>query len=112
MEFSPFYNYSELQSILGGKIKETRLSIGRYTQEEQAKAAGVSYSSYKLIEQQGKGSIEDFIKILLSMGKIDSLNVMFAKSEDSVMDNFKEAYGEQGVKRVRQRHSSRQRVKL
>lgn len=112
MEFASFYNYTELQAILGAKIKETRLSIGRYTQKEQAQTAGVPYSTYKLIEQQGKGSLEDFMKILLSMGRVDSLNMLFAKKEESVMDNFKEAYSELNTKRIRKHPSQRQRIRL
>lgn len=114
MEFSSFYNYEELQAILGAKIKEMRLSAGRYNQEEQALAAGIPYSTYKLIEQKGKGSIEDFMKILLSMGKVDSLNMLFNKGEDSVMDNFREVYHEQKPRHVRSSRStqrSRQRIR-
>ncbi|MDD4969905.1 MAG: hypothetical protein PHT07_10805 [Paludibacter sp.] len=108
MEFSSFYNYEELQAILGAKIKEMRLSIGRYNQREQAAAAGVPYSTYRLIEQQGRGSIEDFMKILLSMGKVDNLNMLFEKRDDSVMDNFKEVYDKHSPRRMR---TSRQRIR-
>lgn len=114
MEFSSFYNYEELQSILGAKIKEMRLSVGRYNQKEQASAAGIPYSTYKLIEQRGKGSIEDFIKILLSMGRVDSLNMLFDKREDSVMDNFREAFNERRPRSVpssRSTQRSRQRIR-
>lgn len=90
MEFSSFYSYDELQTILGAQIKETRLSIGRHTQKEQALAAGIPHSTYKLIEQQGKGSIEDLIKVLISMGKVDALNLLFAKEEENIIQNFKD----------------------
>lgn len=114
MEFSSFYNYEELQAILGAKIKEMRLSIGRYNQQEQAMAAGIPYSTYKLIEQKGKGSIEDFMKILLSMGRVDSLNMLFDQREESVMDNFREAYDGQRPRSIRSSRSaprSRQRIR-
>lgn len=102
MEFSSFFNYTELQLLLGAKIKETRLSIGRYNQKEQAAAAGVAYSTYRLIEQQGKGSIEDFMKILISMGKVDALNLLFEKKEArSVMDNFADEYSNSTMRHSR-----------
>ena len=88
MEFSSLYNFVELQQILGAKIKETRIDIGRFTQKEQAQAAGVPYSTYRRIELQGKGSIEDLIKILISLGKVSDLNALFMTYTDSVIENY------------------------
>lgn len=90
LEFSLFNTYDEVQSILGARIKRARLSIGRHTQKEQAAAAGIPYSTYRLIELQGKGSIEDLIKVFISMGKVNELNLLFPKEEESLIKNYKD----------------------
>ena len=74
---------SEMVENLGSKIKSERLRQGKYSQLEFAKKAGIAHSTYRRIEQTGKGSIEDFVKCFIVLKRINDLESLLAEPEYS-----------------------------
>ncbi len=77
--------FSTTQEILkefAHKIKDERLRQN-ITQEDMALKSGLSLSTYKIFEKNGKGSFENFINITKALGKTMELNNLFIKNSFS-----------------------------
>jgi transcriptional regulator with XRE-family HTH domain len=78
-EFSTTY---EILIEFAKKIKDERLRQN-ITQEDLALKSGLSLSTYKIFEKNGKGSFENFINIMKALGKTSELNNLFINSSFS-----------------------------
>jgi transcriptional regulator with XRE-family HTH domain len=95
-------NIKEIEKDLSIKIKKRRVSLG-FTQREFALKAHISISTYRIFEQSGKGSFENFIKIIKMLGLINQLDNMIKPIELSVVDivKNKKTKEKQRVKKVK-----------
>lgn len=69
-------NPDALVQSLGRRLRSQRLAKG-WTQQELAERAGVSLSTLKLMEQQGKGSLQRLAKITVVLGLDGDLRGLF-----------------------------------
>lgn len=70
--FSP----GEILRALGERLRRVRLSRG-LTQQELAVRAGVSLSTLKLLERQGKGSLQRLVRVALVLGAAADFGDLF-----------------------------------
>ncbi len=78
----------EIQKDLAKKIKTKRLVLN-YTQEDFAIKSGITLSTYRSFENSGKGSFENFIKIIYALGRINELDKFLEIPSISPMDIIK-----------------------
>lgn len=71
-------NPVSLVKEIGGRIREHRLARG-WTQEELAERSGVSLSTLKLLEREGKGSMQRLAKIAVVLNLDGELRGLFAE---------------------------------
>ena len=69
-------NPDALIQTLGRRLRLQRLAQGM-TQQELAERAGVSLSTLKLMEQQGKGSMQRLAKVAVVLGLDGDLRTLF-----------------------------------
>lgn len=69
-------NPDALVGSIGRRLRRQRLAKG-LTQQEVAERAGVSLSTLKLMEQEGKGSLQRFAKIAVVLGVDGELRGLF-----------------------------------
>ena len=62
---------------IGGRIRDHRLARG-WTQAELAERSGVSLSTLKLLEREGKGSLQRLAKIAVVLNLDGELRRLFA----------------------------------
>jgi transcriptional regulator with XRE-family HTH domain len=77
-----FSTTHEILKEFAKKIKDERLRQN-ITQEDLALKSGLSLSTYKIFEKDGKGSFENFINITKALGKTSELNNLFITSSFS-----------------------------
>jgi len=96
-------NPDSLIRSIGVRLRRQRLAKG-WTQEELAKRAGLSISTLKLMEHQGKGSLQRFAKVAVALGLDGELRFLFAdqKSYGSLDD----------VERTKRQRAPRQSLTL
>ena len=63
---------------IGGRIRTHRLARG-WTQAELAERSGVSLSTLKLLEREGKGSLQRLAKIAVILNLDGELRTLFAE---------------------------------
>jgi transcriptional regulator with XRE-family HTH domain len=80
-------NRKEIMKDLAKKIKQNRISLD-LTQEEFSKRSGVKLSTYRTFERSGKGSLENFIAILLAFGMESEFEKLFPKTSISPKDLY------------------------
>ena len=66
----------ELMAGLGGRIKARRIALG-VTQVDAAERAGVSYRTWRRMEQEGKASIEDLARAAIALRCEEGLEALF-----------------------------------
>lgn len=71
-------NPIQLIREIGGRIRVHRLARG-WTQEELAERSGVSLSTLKLMEREGKGSLQRLAKIAVILNLDGELRGLFAE---------------------------------
>jgi transcriptional regulator with XRE-family HTH domain len=69
-------NPDMLVQALGHRLRRQRLAKGM-TQQELAERAGVSVSTLKLMERQGKGSLQRLAKVAVVLGLDGDLRSLF-----------------------------------
>ena len=69
-------NPDSMVQALGHRLRTQRLAKGM-TQEELAERAGVSLSTLKLMERQGKGSLQRLAKVAVVLGLDGDLRNLF-----------------------------------
>ncbi len=90
----------EIQEYLSKKIKDERL-VQNLTQKELALKANIPLATFRRFEQKGEGSIKDFIKILVALGRVNELENILKQSEYSPIKEYEKAQKEKTKKRVR-----------
>ena len=78
----------EIQRDISSKIKSLRLKLNR-TQEDFAKSIGISKATYMRFENSGKGSFENFIRIMQGVGRISELENLLKVENYSPLEAFK-----------------------
>lgn len=74
------YTYLDIQYQLADKIKAIRKEK-KITQKQMSLNADIPLSTYARIEQLGEGSLKDFSKILISLGRADEIGKILQSSE-------------------------------
>lgn len=77
-----FSTTKEIMLEFAHKIKSERLKLN-ITQEDMALKCGISLSTYKIFEKNGKTSFENFINIIKALGKTSQLNNLFLENHFS-----------------------------
>jgi transcriptional regulator with XRE-family HTH domain len=73
-------NYSlhtpeEMSQTLAARLKELRL-LKRWKRRTLAERSGVTEASLKRFEQTGKVSMENFLKLVLALGRLDEIETL------------------------------------
>jgi len=76
---------SELTLALGARIQARRATMG-ITQAEAARRSGVSYSTWRRMETEGKASIEDMVRAALILRCEHHLEALFPPPPATSMD--------------------------
>ena len=97
-------NLKELQLFLSYRIKQARIS-SNLTQKELASRANISLSTYRRLEQKGEGSIKDFIKTLVALGRVQELENFLPPAPYSPVEEYEKKQGSKPPKQ-RVRHGS------
>ena len=74
MKYS-LYTPEEISQILAARLKELRL-VKRWKRGTLAERSGVSESSLKRFEQTGKVSMENFLKLVMTLGRLDEIETL------------------------------------
>lgn len=91
-------NPIQLIKSIGGRIRDHRLARG-WTQAELAERAGLSLSTLKLLEREGKGSLQRLAKIAVVLNLDGELRGLFA--EPTRFDSMKALERSQRVRAPR-----------
>jgi transcriptional regulator with XRE-family HTH domain len=67
-----FQTPKEIMQKLANGIKKERIAQN-ITQENFSIKCGVSFTTYKRLENKGKGTLENFIAVLISLGKVSEI---------------------------------------
>lgn len=81
------YTHQEIQYSLADKISSVRKQNG-ITQKEMSLKTGIPLSTYARIEQLGEGSLKDFSKILLALGRGGELDKILIVSQESPIEVY------------------------
>ena len=89
-----FYTAPDIQEIISDKIKKIRKSKG-WTQKEMALRAEIPLSTYARFEQLGEGSMRDFSKMIVTLGRGDEIEKILNSSvkNESPMDLYRKVKG-------------------
>lgn len=74
------YTHLDIQYQLADKIKAIRKEK-KITQKQMSLNADVPLSTYARIEQLGEGSLKDFSKILIALGRADEIGKILQRAE-------------------------------
>ena len=100
-----FSTIKEIMIEFAERFKKERLKQN-ITQEEMALKTGMSLSTYKTFEKNGKGSFENFISIMKTLGRVVELDALLLQSDFSP----KEKVLAKREKKSRQRASSKETI--
>jgi len=78
---------SELSARLGARVQARRAAMG-ITQAEAAKRSGVSYSTWRRLETEGKASIEDLARAAILLRCEHQLAELFPPPVAATMDDL------------------------
>ena len=78
---------SELIVKLGANIQARRAAMG-ITQTQAARRSGVSYSTWRRMETEGKASIEDLVRAALLLRCEQHLDLLFPPPQATNMDEL------------------------
>jgi len=74
------YTHLDIQYQLADKIKAIRKEK-KITQKQMSLNADIPLSTYARIEQLGEGSLKDFSKILIALGRADEIGKILQRTE-------------------------------
>lgn len=80
----------EVCFFIADSIREERLRQGRDTQKSLAAKADIPHTTYKLIEREGKGSIENLVRVLSALGKVEDLSNLIVPPTFSPIEELKQ----------------------
>lgn len=78
----------ETSKILSIRLKELRL-LKKWKRSTLAKRSGVTESSLKRFEQTGKVSMEKFLKLIFSLGRLDEIDALLIPPTAQSMKDLK-----------------------
>ncbi len=82
-----FYTHQDIQQQIATRIKTVRKQQ-KQTQKQMAAKADVPLSTYARIEQRGEGSLRDFAKILVALGRADEIEKILQPYEETPMQVY------------------------
>lgn len=74
------YTHLDIQYLLADKIKALRKEK-KMTQKQMSHHADIPLSTYARIEQLGEGSLKDFAKILVCLGRADEIGKILQSTD-------------------------------
>jgi len=99
-----FETPAEIAEALGTRIRVRRLALG-WGQAEAASRAGVSYSTWRRMEAEGKASIDDLVRAAIALRCEQDLKALFpepvATSMDALLVRQQKAVGNALKRRTR-----------
>jgi transcriptional regulator with XRE-family HTH domain len=98
------YTSAELTCKLAARIKARRLGLG-WTQADTAARAGISFSTWRRLENEGKASIEDLVRAAVALRCEQDFATLFpeppADSMEALLASQKNAAQKSPTKRLR-----------
>ncbi len=105
-----FITSFELIAAIGQRIQRRRAAMG-ITQAEAARRSGVSYSTWRRMETEGKASIEDMARAALVLRCEQQFDDLFpppvASSMDELLERQRKAQEPKPRRRARRATSAR-----
>lgn len=80
-----FETPAEIAEMIGARIRARRLGL-TWGQAEAASRAGVSYSTWRRMEAEGKASIDDLIRAAIALRCEQDLKALFPEPAATSMD--------------------------
>lgn len=74
MDYS-LHTPEEISQLLAARLKELRL-VKRWKRCSLAERSGVTEASLKRFEQTGKVSMENFLKLVFALGRVDEMETL------------------------------------
>lgn len=81
------YTHLDIQYQLADKIKAVRKEK-KITQKQMSLHADIPLSTYARIEQLGEGSLKDFSKILIALGRADEIGKILQSTEATPVEVY------------------------
>ena len=85
--WTPLRTASELLAEVGTRIRVRRVMLG-LTQADAAERSGVSYRTWRRMEQSGQASIEDLAKAAIALRCEDGLAGLFPEPAATSLDEL------------------------
>lgn len=100
------YTVNEIKKTISKRVKQERIKQNK-TQKEFSVKSGIKLSTYKKFEKEGEGSFENFLLILISLGKIGDIEDLLAEKKLFSSKNavLAKASKKEGLIRQRVKHS-------
>lgn len=99
---------TELAQALAARIQARRAALGM-TQAEAAQRSGVSYSTWRRMETQGRAAIEDLVRAAIVLRCEQDLAALFPPPVAMSMDDLLKAQGRARAPVARRRASPQHR---
>jgi len=100
---------TELTQALATRIQARRAALG-ITQAEAARRSGVSYSTWRRMETQGRAGIEDLVRAALVLRCEQHLDALFPPPPATSMDDLLKAQKQARTPAPRRRASPRRKA--
>ncbi|WP_333571715.1 helix-turn-helix domain-containing protein [Sphingomonas sp.] len=97
---------AELMESLGRQVQARRAALG-VTQAEAAERSGVSYSTWRRLETQGKASVEDLVRAAILLRCEHRLTDLFPPPVAASMDDLLKQQKQEQPAPARRRARSR-----
>lgn len=98
----------ELTQALAARVQARRAALG-ITQAEAARRSGVSYSTWRRMETQGRAAIEDLVRAAIVLRCEQDLAALFPPPVATSMDDLLKAQRQVREPAPRRRASTRRR---
>lgn len=103
-------NPGSLIREIGHRLRRQRLAKG-WTQEELAERAGLSISTLKLMEREGKGSLQRLAKVAVALDLDGELRFLFAEQKNyGSLDDVERTKRQRAPRRSAGRYSNNSRA--
>lgn len=102
-------NPDALIRAIGARLRRQRLAKG-WTQQELAERAGLSISTLKLMEHEGKGSLQRLAKVAVALGLDGELRFLFAEQKSySSLDDVERTTRQRAPRKSKPSHSNKEK---
>ena len=79
--------HTDIQEILADKIYHVRKKQ-KLTQKDICMRTGIPLSTYQRLEQEGEGSLKNFAKILIALGRADEIKKILNVASDTPVEVY------------------------